>query len=304
MRKGLIDLPEPSERRILPPKSDVVFKRLFGDNRNIEFLRDFLMETLDIPAEEYDAVELIDPQLKREDPDDKLCVLDVLVKTKNGKLIDIEVQILDVPYMPERVTYYAAKLLASQLASGHNYEEVKKVVSIVILDHRLIRDSENYHNRYLLYDIKNRSRFTDVLEIDTLELPKLPKEPKPKEKGLYHWLRFIGAEKKEEFEMIAEQSPVIGKAYAVLKELSEDESLRMLHEAREKARRDEQARLDFARREGLAEGEAKGEARGKLAGLAEGKRETAQAMLAEAMPFDLISKITGLSIQEIEALRR
>jgi predicted transposase/invertase (TIGR01784 family) len=106
----------------LSPKSDVVFKRLFGDRRNVELLKDFLVATLDIPVCDYETVEIIDPQLKRERPGDKLGILDVLIKTKQGKFIDVEIQVDETNNMPERVTYYAAKLLASQLAAGQEYD--------------------------------------------------------------------------------------------------------------------------------------------------------------------------------------
>ena len=48
-------------RVILPVKRDVIFKIYFADERNIEFLTDFLKATLPIPAEEYDEITIIDP---------------------------------------------------------------------------------------------------------------------------------------------------------------------------------------------------------------------------------------------------
>ena len=50
--------------------------------------------------------------------------------------------------------------------------------------------------------------------------------------------------------------------------------------------------------EGLAEGEAKGEVKGR----AEERRELAKGMKAQGLDPKLISKITGLSAENIEAL--
>ena len=74
--------PKPVEgHRILPVKSDVVFKIFFADKRNIEFLTDFLKSTLSIPDEEYDEVVIADPHLKREYLTDKLGIsLVILLK--------------------------------------------------------------------------------------------------------------------------------------------------------------------------------------------------------------------------------
>ncbi|MCL2201284.1 MAG: hypothetical protein FWB75_04900 [Oscillospiraceae bacterium] len=41
------------DRKILPVKSDIIFKIFFADERNIEFLTDFLKSALQIPPQEY-----------------------------------------------------------------------------------------------------------------------------------------------------------------------------------------------------------------------------------------------------------
>ena len=50
---------------ILSPRSDVIFKLFFSDERNIELLTDFLKSVLDIPADDYDEVSITDPHLLR-----------------------------------------------------------------------------------------------------------------------------------------------------------------------------------------------------------------------------------------------
>ena len=48
---------------------------------------------------------------------------------------------------------------------------------------------------------------------------------------------------------------------------------------------------------------ARGEARGEKRGEAREKRVTANKMLGEHLPLDLISRVTGLSIEEINHLK-
>ena len=81
----------------LSPKSDIIFKLLFGDERSVEMLTDFLKSVLRLPAEDYDEVTIVDPHLLREYDRDKLGILDVKVKTKSKKTIDIEIQLLPTP---------------------------------------------------------------------------------------------------------------------------------------------------------------------------------------------------------------
>ena len=56
------------------------------------------------------------------------------------------------------------------------------------------------------------------------------------------------------------------------------------------------------RAEGRAEGKAEGRAEGRAEGLAEAKKEYARKMKADGMPYELISKYTTLSIDEIATL--
>ena len=60
------------------------------------------------------------------------------------------------------------------------------------------------------------------------------------ETELLKWLQFINAESKEEFEMAAEKSKYIKKAYEDLNRISADEEKRLEYEARERAIRDHQ----------------------------------------------------------------
>ena len=56
-------------------------------------------------------------------------------------------------------------------------------------------------------------------------------------------------------------------------------------------------------REGMALGEAKGEKKGLLAGEHKKAIETAKKMLENEIPIDLITKCTGLSLEEVKRLK-
>jgi len=269
----------------LSPRSDLIFKLLFGDERNVELLTDFLKAVLRLPAEDYDEVTIVDPHLLREYKGDKLGVLDVKVRTRSKKTIDVEIQILPTPELRERIVYYSAKMVTEQIGTSDDYINIKRVISIIITNFVFVPENDRYHNRYTLRDPETGSEFTDLIEVNTLELTKLP----PSEDGteLWRWMKFLSAENKEELDMIAEKSPQVKKAVARLMELSNDERTRLLQESLQKKEWDNRARERGARAEGKTEGKA----------------EIARSMLEDAMSPDLISKFTGLTIQEIEALR-
>jgi len=268
-------------RIILPVKRDIIFKIFFSDERNIEFLTDFLKSTLPIPGEEYDEVVIVDPHLIREHPSDKLGVVDVKLKTVSGKTIHIEIQVAPLPHMRERIAFYDAKMIAEQISKSGRYKDIKQVISIVITENEFIVDSPDYHHRFTMYDSRNRVELTDVVEVHTLELCKIKNEIT--EDRLQYWMEFIKAEGEIELEAVAQRDPLIKKAAMRLMELSADEKTRLLYEAREKERMDIESREEWARTEVVI--------------------SVAKNMITEGEPTERIEKYTGLTHEEIEELR-
>ena len=273
-----------NKKPLLPVKSDFVFKLIFGDQRNVDILAGFLKSVLDIPDEEYDRLTIVDPHVKKESENDKYGILDVKVHTKNGRVVHVEVQLWSIPEMKERSVYYQSKMITEQMSSGQNYSLIKRVVSIIITDYPLIPADENYHHQFR-YRTKNGTEFTDLTEIDTLELSKLP--PDAGSSDLWYWMKFIKSDDREVLDMLAERSPQLRKAVGVLKELSADERNRMLYEEREKARRDVASLMGGARREGSNERAL----------------TIAHKLLNRNRPIEEIMEDTGLTREEIESLK-
>jgi len=244
--------------KILPVKSDIVFRLFFADERNLEYLTSFLKSVLRLPDDDYDKIEITDPNLLPEYIGDKLAVIDVKLRTKNGKIIHIEIQLQVTQEMRERIIFYDAKLITEQLGSGDKYKLIQKVISIIITDEDLIKNSSNYHHRFTFYDPETRVEFSDIIEIHSLELSKLPDGTDGTE--LYDWASFIAAENEEELIMAAERNPNVKEAVVVLRKLSADEQARDMYERREKALRDIDSRERHAEQKGIEKGRAEGRA--------------------------------------------
>jgi len=265
--------------------NDAMFKRIFGDERDVGPLVAFLQAALDLPPEDYAELSLVNPFLARDNPEDKLGILDVRLKTASGKNIDIEIQLNSVTEIRERIIYYLARMVTDQIGSGDDYQDITRSICILIADFVLIQENRSYHNRYRLYDPRTGSQFSDLFEVNTLELPKLPQD----EDGtpLWDWLRFVGARRKEELDMLAEKNPQVGKAVAKLVELNADERARLIADSREKLRRDTASQLRSAEKEGLEKG----------------RKEIARKLLDTGMPAENVAQITELSCEIIQTLR-
>jgi predicted transposase/invertase (TIGR01784 family) len=236
----------------LLPKNDFLFKLIFGSERNKKLVKGFLQAMLNLPDDEFD-VEFLDTHLKPEYFGDKLCVIDIRIKTKTGKQIDIEMQVAPTAHIFERICTYQAKMLVDQIGASEDYDRVKKVISIIVADFHLIDGGEaaRYHHCYRLYDDVDKTYFGDVEEIHVLELPKLPADSD--ETPAWNWAKFIGMETEEDLDMIAAQSKVMETAVNELYRISSNADVRHQYEQRERALRDERARIDYAMQEGRVE---------------------------------------------------
>ena len=196
---------------------------------------------LDIPDDEYDQLTIVDPYLKKEYEDDKYAILDVKLHTVSGSIVHIEIQLRVLADMEARTIYSQSKLVTEQMASGNKWSSIKRTITIVITDDIFISEGDKYHHQFR-YRTKDGLEFSDLTEINTLDLNKLP--PDDDSTDLWYWMRFIKSDSEEDMDMLATRSPQMKKAVGVLKELSADEATRLRYEAREKARRDLESQID------------------------------------------------------------
>ena len=99
----------------LDPKVDVVFKQIFGAEKNKAILISFLNAVLDWTGErEIVAVEILNPYLEQENINDSYGILDIKVQLDNGELVDVEMQIGDRADMERRSTFYICRMFGDR----------------------------------------------------------------------------------------------------------------------------------------------------------------------------------------------
>ncbi|MDT7985618.1 Rpn family recombination-promoting nuclease/putative transposase [Clostridium perfringens] len=270
------------------PIVDFVFKRIFGTEENKDLLLSFLNATLK-PEEgkELKEIILVDPHINADQVGDKASILDVRAKTKTGEQINIEVQLHNKYDMEKRSLYYWAKMYEGQLAEGEPYRNLKKTVTIRIIDFEYL-PTENYHSVFRLREDEKGFVLTDDLEIHFLELPKVSGVHQETSDMLVKWMLFFKAESKKKLEELAMSEPTIRKAVNVLEFLSQDAEARRLYELREKALKDELNMIKGAKAEGERQKAIK----------------MALNMLADGEPIDKIARYTELSPDEIQKLKQ
>ena len=243
---------------LMKPKIDFAFKEIMTDEKA---RIGFLSAMLKLNPEDIKETTLLNTSLRKTYEDDKLGILDVRVLMNDDTEIDIEVQLSELSVWAERSLFYLAKMYTEQINPGDSYNKFKKCVSISILDFKLFDDTENFYSCFHIAEDNRHSLYTDKMEFHVLELPKLPDKPKNDSDNILLWAKFINAERKEEFDMVADKNPYIESAYQTLQVISQNKEKRLEYEAREKAIRDHNQFLFEARQKGRAEGREMGEER-------------------------------------------
>jgi predicted transposase/invertase (TIGR01784 family) len=150
-----------------------------------------------------------------------------------------------------------SKMLLSQLKKGEDYSCLNRTVTINILNFNYL-DGESFIKRYGLFEKESKKPLTDLLEYIFIELPKFTEANKDYNNKLHKWLTFLSNPNGREIEAFMKTDGEIKEAMDVLYKISGDKEAIMLAEMREKAVRDEQSRLNGARKEGLDIGKREG----------------------------------------------
>jgi predicted transposase/invertase (TIGR01784 family) len=86
------------------------------------------------PAVEIVDVEVLNPEMPRQDAADKGIVLDLRVRLADGRLVDVEMQSQRRSGSRKRVVYYWAKNFITQLQRGDDYARLEPVIVVVFTD--------------------------------------------------------------------------------------------------------------------------------------------------------------------------
>jgi len=240
---------------LMKPKIDFAFKEIMEDEKA---RTGFLSAVLHLKPEDIKKTLILNPYLRKIHEDDKLGILDVRILMNNDTVIDTEIQLSDLLVWPDRSLFYAAKMYADQIEEGQKYNVLKKCVSISILDFILFKDETDFYSCFHIREDTRNFIYTDKMEFHVIELPKLPTMLKEDCTELELWAKFISAERKEEFDMLAGKNTYIESAYQQLRIISQDKQKRLEYEAREKAVRDYNQGMYEAEQRGIEIGEKRG----------------------------------------------
>ena len=278
---------------------DNVFKLVFGRESTKDVMIEFLNQV--IPDRRIEELEFIDKEMHPVERDAKGVVYDMFCKTDDGSRIIVEVQRRKQPFYPERAIYYSTFQIQRQVEAGANNYDFLPVYVVNILDFKMDKSSDNNEVKtvFRLYEESTHVLLTNRITFIFIELPKFKKSIDELDGNVLEGMYFCF----KNMAVLNERPKVL--THNVFKKIFDASELYNMDKETRKnvlknmtTERDLRNQMEYARQEAIAEGLAEGRA----AGLAEGRAEDARNFLALGVDPEIISKATGISIEELQNL--
>jgi hypothetical protein len=273
---------------------DWAVKKLLRDKANFDVLEGFLSELLSFDVK---IEQILEGESNKQHKEDKFNRVDILVRSEKDELMLVEIQNdAEIDYF-HRILYGASKLITEYIKEGDGYASIKKVVSISILYFRLGQGKDyiyEYDGKFVGKNLKDTLRpnswqkgkfgITEVSDIfPRYYILKVNNFDDIAKNTLDEWIYFL---KNSEV-------PINYKAKG-LKEASE--KLRIDHLSETERREYERYKENrWIEKDVLETAEKKGAGKKQV--------EIAKTMINLNSDNHFISKATGLSVEQIEALR-
>ena len=236
--------------------NDYMFRSVFQTSK--EALKGLLSALLYIPEEEILSCEICNPIILGTAIDEKTCILDIRVVLNGNKQINLEMQMGSVENWTDRSVFYLCRMF-TDMKKGLDYTQSRPSIHIGIMMKSPIPEDAAFYNEYALKNRRTGYEFTGKIALHVLDLSCLEQVPEEeRNSALYYWACVFKAKTWKEVLAMTEQSESIKKAVVTLRELSEDEKIRLQCEARERYQMDWQSSMRTSREKGREEGRESG----------------------------------------------
>uniref|UniRef100_UPI003F4BBEA7 Rpn family recombination-promoting nuclease/putative transposase n=1 Tax=Brachyspira catarrhinii TaxID=2528966 RepID=UPI003F4BBEA7 len=279
--------------------NDYFVRYLLGSIGNEDILENIVNCVLiDSGFEEVHNLEIINPHNLPENINLKESVLDVKAITKDNKKIIIEIQLSGNIDFVKRIYYYISKNIVSELNENESYDIISQVISINFVNFNMDFDDEGKaHRCFKLIDTQNHNVSLDIIQMHIIEIPRFIKilnnssMDDIKKNKILSWIEFFTVKDLDKVkEKLKELNNIMPKVIDKYERFISSEEEMEVYNARDAFLYGQTIMLKREREEGIKEG------------IKENQILTAKNMKKKNMDINLISELTGLSIEEIKKL--
>mgnify|MGYP002672502977 CR=1 FL=1 len=240
-------------RKFYGMRNDYMFHAVL--QKNEEVLRNLLATLLEMDEADIVSCHIENPIELGKEIEGKDCILDVKLKLNNARIINIELQVYKQTHWTNRSLLYWARAY-DILKSGEGYDKLLPTYHIGILDFTLFEEHPKFMAKYQILDVEDGFLYSDKLCIKVLDLTQIEiagSQPET-DKKLLKWASIFKAETLEELEQLASGEEVLENMVVTMKQLSEDEKIRMQCEAREDYERCLITEYNAGKQDGIEQG--------------------------------------------------
>jgi len=280
--------------RFLDPRSDLVFKKIFGQHP--ELIKSFLNNILPLPEGRLiETITYLTPEQAPRIPSMKNTIVDVKCTDQYGRIFIVEMQMTWSKNFMKRFLFGTSKAYVQQLDAGKAYSDLCPVYGVAIVNEEFEETTKDWFHHYRLTSTKDLDKTLEGIELVFLELPKFNPQTFEHRKVGVLWLRFLRETKDlntipEEFK----DSPEIAKAIELAEESAYTAAELEAYDEYLDAIRVQQTVRNDSYEEGREEGEQ--------IGAEKEKKNMARMMLTKGMNVEQIIEITGFSKDELKSL--
>ena len=281
--------------------NDYFIRYFFGLKGDEDLLLSFINAIMiDSNFATFVSVDILNPFNLTEKANNKESIVDfpkgtpsAKAVTEDGIIVIIEIQTYSTKNFFERTLYYWSKNYSNVLKKGEEYPELKPVISINLIDDILFDKTDNrMHTCYLLKEKNTNKILTDHIQMHYVEIPKFDENadtaesPPVAKKELKNWILFLKSNKEEDMSQLLKEDTIFEKAINKYNYFTDNEDLLNEYDRREAYLVYQHSLMRGSREEGREEG----------------RKLIAKGMKKDGADINLISKYTGLTIEEIEKL--
>ena len=277
-------------------KYDRVFKSVIADEDNPKMLEEFLSSVLNM---KIDNIIHLRTELPVSNVIERTKTLDLLVES-NGKFIHLELNINKPTYLHTRNLCFFMDAYVKKTRRGKKYD-----ISSLFVHIDLTYGLSDDYDVVEVYEIKSeKHKYVENVKIIEFNMDKITdfwyhRDMEMVEK--YKPLVLLGLDK-ENLDLItstiSKGDDFVAEFTDKVKHLNEDEQFQSLMTYEEDLMMCQNTDKEIAFNDGLEQGLEQG----KQEGIDDAKREIVKNLLNENMDLNLISKVTGLTCEEIENL--
>ena len=291
--------------RYLNPTADLTFKRIFAEHPHL--LIDFLNSVMPFEAGRYITdLEYLPAELAPDTPLKKFSIVDVRCIDNFKRQFIIEMQTSWYDAFMNRIVFNAGKAYVKQLNKSQDYHLLQPVYTLSLLTKNFDHETDKFYHHYQIVNRENTNEIIPCLEFVLVELTeKFRPETISDMKMRVLWLRFLNEVDEDMYKLPPEmQENEFIREAAELCELGAytPEELAGYEKFWDEVRSYNSA-MSGAERKGRAEERAEERAKGEIK-LQEEKNQIALNLLKNGVSIEIVSNSTGLSIEQIEKLKK